>query len=171
MAERAGVVFSHGNPLTLLGAELKIGDKAPDAEALNQAARPVKLSSFFDKVLILSTVPSLDTATCDLETRTFNRRAVELGPDVAIVTVSVDLPFAQKRWCGAAGVDKVTTLSDHRDTAVGKAYGVLVKESRLLARAVFVIDRSGVIQYIQFVPEMSHEPDYDAVLAAAKKLV
>jgi len=116
-------------------------------------------------------VPSLDTPVCDLETRRFNQEAATLGPGVAVLTLSMDLPFAQKRWCGAAGVDKVTTLSDHRDASFGAAYGTLIRELRLLARCVFVVDKDGVLRYIQLVKEIAQEPDYAAVLDAVKKLL
>jgi len=171
MEERNGVITFMGNPLTLLGAALKVGDKAPDFTALDNDLNPVRLSSYKGKVCILASVPSLDTPVCDLETRRFNQEAADLGPDVAILTVSMDLPFAQKRWCGAAGVDKVKTLSDHRDASFGEAYGTLIKELRLLARCVFVVDREGVIRYIQVVKEVTQEPDYGAVLEAVKKLL
>ncbi|MFH1480769.1 MAG: thiol peroxidase, partial [Pseudomonadota bacterium] len=138
MEERSGIIAMKGNPLTLMGNELKIGDSAPDAEVLSNDLSPVKLSSFKGKISIISSVPSLDTPVCDMETRRFNEEAGKLGDSVVILTISMDLPFAQKRWCGAAGVEKVVTLSDHRDAAFGKAYGVLIKELRLLARAVFV---------------------------------
>jgi len=171
MEERSGAVTMRGNPLTLLGKELNVGDSAPDIELLNNDLTPVKLSSYRGQVCIVSTVPSLDTPVCDMETRRFNEEAANLGSDVAILTISTDLPFAQKRWCGAAGVDKVVTLSDHRDVAFGEAYGVLIKELRLLARAVFVVDKEGVIRYIQLVKEVAEQPDYDAVIAAVKELV
>ena len=171
MKERAGMITMKGNPLTLIGDELKVGDAAPDVEMLDNDLSSVKLSSFIGKVCVISSVPSLDTPVCDMETRRFNEEAGKLGADVAILTVSMDLPFAQKRWCGAAGVDRLTTLSDHRDAAFGKAYGVLIKELRLLARAVFVVDREGSIQYIQLVKELTEEPDYEPVLDAVKKLV
>jgi thiol peroxidase len=171
MAERSGAVTMRGNPLTLLGNELNVGQPAPDVEVLDNDLNPVKLSNYKGKVCIVSTVPSLDTPVCDMETRRFNQEAADLGPDVAILTISTDLPFAQKRWCGAAGVDKVVTLSDHRDASFGNAYGVLIKELRLLARAVFVVDKEGVIRYSQLVPEIADEPDYDAVIAAVKELV
>lgn len=170
MSERTGLITFLGGPLTLLGDEVKIGAPAPDAELLNNDLAPAKLSDYFGKVVIVSAVPSLDTPVCDMETRRFNTEAANLGDDAVILTVSMDLPFAQKRWCGAAGVDKVVTLSDHRLASFGQAYGVLIKELRLLARAVFVIDRDGVLRYSQLVPEVSNEPDYDAVLAAAKEL-
>ena len=171
MQERSAAVTLHGNPLTLVGKELSIGDAAPDLELLDNDLNPVKLSSFQGKVCVISSVPSLDTPTCDIETRRFNEAAGQLGDDVVILTVSVDLPFAQKRWCAAAGVENVVTLSDHRDAAFGEAYGVLIKELRLLARSIFVIDRNGSIQYIENVKELSEQPNYDAVLAAVQKLV
>ena len=171
MNTRKGIVTMKGNPLTLVGPELKVGEPAPDFEVLNNDLKPVKFSSYRDKVCVISSVPSLDTPVCDMETRKFNQMAAKLGADVNILTVSMDLPFAQKRWCGAAGVDKVVTLSDHRRAEFGNAYGVLIQELRLLARAVFVVDRKGVIQYIQLVPEIAQEPDYDAVLEALNKLV
>ena len=135
MTERKGAVTLRGNPLTLVGNEVKVGAKAPDVELLDNDLKPVKISSFKGKVAVVSSVPSLDTPTCDMETRRFNTEAAGLGDNVVILTVSTDLPFAQKRWCGAAGVDKVKTLSDHREAAFGKSYGVLIKELRLLARA------------------------------------
>jgi thiol peroxidase len=131
----------------------------------------VNLASFAGKVLVISAVASLDTSVCDTETRRFNTEAAGLGDDVRILTVSMDLPFAQKRWCGAAGVDQVVTLSDHRTGAFGNAFGVLIKELRLLARVLFVVDRDGTVRYIQTVEEIGKEPDYDAVLAAVKGLI
>lgn len=171
MEERPGATTMKGNPLTLMGTQVKVGDAAPDFEVLDNDLSPVKLSSFRGKVCIISSVPSLDTPVCDMETRRFNEEAGKLGDNVVILTISMDLPFAQKRWCGAAGVDKVMTLSDHREATFGMAYGVLIKELRLLARAVFVVDREGTIQYIQLVKELTEEPDYDAVLNAVNKLV
>jgi thiol peroxidase len=171
MQERPGAVTLHGNPLTLIGNEIKIGGKAPDIELLDNELKPVKLSSFRGKVVVVSSVPSLDTPVCDMETRRFNAEAANLGSNVLILTISNDLPFAQKRWCGAAGVDKVKTLSDHREAAFGQAYGVLIKELRLLARSVFVLDAEGVVRYVQHVKEVSQEPDYAAVIAAVKKLI
>lgn len=170
MEERSGAVTMKGNPLTLLGRGLKAGDKAPDFEVLNNDLSTFNFSSYRGKICILSSVPSLDTPVCDMETRRFNEEAGGLGPDVAILTISMDLPFAQKRWCGAAGVDKVITLSDHRDASFGSAYGVLIKELRLLARAIFVVDGEGTIQYVQIVKELTEEPDYQAVLDAVKKI-
>lgn len=169
MNERSGAVTMKGNPLTLLGDELKVGDRAPDFKALGQDLSEVGLSDYKGKVTIISSVPSLDTPVCDTETRRFNKEAAALGDDVQIVTLSMDLPFAQKRWCGAAGVERVVTLSDHRDASFGEGYGVLIKELRLLARAVFVVDREGNLRHVQLVREVAEEPDYEAVLAAAKK--
>ena len=170
MEERTGLVTMKGNPMTLVGLALKVGDKAPDFEVTGNDMKPVKSSSFSGKVCIISSVPSLDTPVCDMETRRFNKEAAGLGPDVVILTISMDLPFAQKRWCGAAGVDRVITLSDYKTAGFGTSYGVLIKELRLLARAVFVADKNGVIQYIQIVKEVADEPDYSAVLNVVTKL-
>ena len=167
MAETNGLITMRGTPLTLLGNRLQVGDQAPEAQILDNNLAPVDLSSYKGKVLLISSVPSLDTPVCDMETRRFNTEASNLGPDVAILTISMDLPFAQKRWCGAAGVDRVTTLSDHREASFGLAYGVLIKELRLLARAVWVVDKEGIIRYHQLVRDTAEEPDYDAALAAA----
>jgi thioredoxin-dependent peroxiredoxin len=170
MEERKGMITMKGNPLTLVGKALKVGDRAPDFGVLDNNLSPVNLGAYKGKVCIISAVPSLDTPVCDLETRRFNQEAANLSPDIVILTISMDLPFAQKRWCGAAGVDKVITLSDYKDASFGAAYGVLIKELRLLARAVFVVDRKGVIQYIEVVKELTQEPNYEAALQAAKKL-
>lgn len=171
MQERKGAVTLRGNPLTLVGEEIRPGAPAPDVTLLDNDLKPVKLSDFRGKVLIVSSVPSLDTPVCDMETRRFNTEAAGLGADVQVLTVSMDLPFAQKRWCGAAGVDKVKTLSDHREAAFGRAFGVLIQELRLLARSIFVVDREGIVRYVQHVKEVSQEPDYGAVIAAVKKLL
>jgi len=166
MTERSGEVTMKGNPLTLVGPQLKVGDNAPDFVVLNTDLAPVSLSAYRGKVCIIASVPSLDTPVCDIETRQFNQEAANLGPDVVVLTISMDLPFAQKRWCGAAGVDKLITLSDHRDASFGSAYGVLIKELRLLARSVIIVDREGTIRYLQLVKELAQEPDYEAVLKA-----
>ena len=171
MAERTGVITMKGHPLTLVGQEVEVGAPAPDFEVLANDLTPFKLSSLKGKVAIICSVPSLDTPTCDIETRWFNEEAARLGSDVEILTISMDLPFAQRRWCGAAGVDRVTTYSDHRDAAFGQAYGVLIKELRLLARAVFVVDKSGVVRSAQIVPELANEPNYDEVLKAVSRLI
>lgn len=171
MSERTGVVTFKGNPFTLIGPELKVGDKAPAFSVVDNGLAPVTLASYAGKVKIISAVPSLDTPTCDTETRRFNQEAASLPGDVVVLTVSLDLPFAQGRWCGAAGIDKVVTLSDYRDRNFGKAYGVLIKELLLLTRAIFVVDASDTIRYIQIVPEITSEPDYAAAIAAAKALL
>ena len=171
MAERTGVITMKGHPLTLVGQEVEVGAPAPDFEVLANDLTPFKLSSLKGKVAIICSVPSLDTPTCDIETRWFNEEAARLGSDVEILTISMDLPFAQRRWCGAAGVDRVTTYSDHRDAAFGRAYGVLIKELRLLARAVFVVDKSGVVRSAQIVRELANEPNYDEVLKAVSRLI
>jgi thiol peroxidase len=170
MKERKGVVTMKGSPLTLTGNEVKVGMKAPDFEVVANDMSTVKLSSFTGKVCIIASVPSLDTSVCDIETHRFNEEAAKLGGNVVVLTISMDLPFAQKRWCGAAGVKNIQTLSDHRDASFGRAFGVLIKELRLLARAVFVVDARGVVRYVQIAPELTHEPDYDAVLKAVKGL-
>jgi len=170
MAERTGVITFKGGPLTLVGNAVRVGDKAPDFRVLGNALNPLSLADFSGKALIISCVPSLDTPVCDLQTRRFNQEAAALGQDVRILTLSMDLPFAQARWCGAAGVDKVVTLSDHLDASFGLAYGLLIKELRLLARAVLVVDKAGVVVYEEIVPEVTHEPDYAKALAAAKQV-
>lgn len=169
MEERTGLVTLKGGPVTLLGPEIKAGQPAPNVELTANDLSTVQLSSFKGKVCVVIAVPSLDTPVCDTETRRFNKEAANLGDDVVVLAVSTDLPFAQARWCGAAGVKNVQTLSDHRDAAFGASYGVLIKGLRLLARAVFVIDKQGVVRYTELVKEVANEPDYDAALAAVKK--
>jgi thioredoxin-dependent peroxiredoxin len=162
----ARTVTMAGNPLTLVGNALKVGDKAPDFTVVDNSLAKTGLSPYKGRVVVISAVPSLDTPVCDVETRRFNVEAGKLGNDVAVLTISMDLPFAQKRWCGAAGVSHVTTLSDYMDANFGLAYGVLIKDLRLLARAVFVIDRENTIKHIEIVSEIRTEPDYDACLKA-----
>lgn len=171
MNERNGIITFKGNPFTLLGPQLKVGDKAPDFSVVDNGLAPVSLASHSGKVKIISSVPSLDTPVCDSETRRFNQEAAGLPGNVVVLTVSLDLPFAQKRWCGAAGIDKVVTLSDYRERSFGQNYGVLIKELLLLTRAVFVVDANDTIQYIQIVPEVTSEPDYADVIVAVKKLL
>lgn len=163
MMERKGAVTFKGNPLTLVGDELKAGNRMPTVELLNNEINPVSLDHFRGKLLIVLTLPSLDTPVCDTETRKFNDYATTLSPDVEVLAISMDLPFAQSRWCGAAGVKRVQTLSDYRNASLGTAFGVLIKELRLLARAVYVIDREGVVRYVQLVKEITDEPNYDEV--------
>jgi thiol peroxidase len=170
MIERAGGVTSKGKPLTVYGNQLKPGDIAPDFTLLGNDMNQVSLSDFHGKIRVISVVTSLDTGLCDLQTRRFNEEAAKLGDDVVILTVSADLPFAQKRWCGAAGVDRVITLSDHRDMNFGNAYGTHVKELRLEQRSVFVVDSEGIVRYTEYVPEIGQHPDYEAALAAVREL-
>jgi len=158
-----------GTPLTLTGKRPGVGDKAPDFQVLDNGLAPVRLSSFAGKVVLISSVPSLDTPVCDTQTRKFNEQAASLSGDVIVLTISMDLPFAQARWCGAAGIDRVKTLSDHRDASFGRAFGLVIEELRLLARAVYVVDRRGVVRYGQLVREIAEEPDYEAALAAVKE--
>jgi thiol peroxidase len=165
--ERAGATTLRGNPKTLLGPELKAGDKAPDFDVVDDSLKPVSLETTGHNLRIFSVVPSLDTPVCDLQTKRFNEEAAKL-PSVDILTISMDLPFAQKRWCGAFGVDRVKMLSDHRSASFGEAYGTLIKDLRIESRAIFVIDRSNIIQYVEYVKEVADHPNYDAALAAAK---
>lgn len=171
MSEKIGIITFKGNPMTLLGASLKVGDAAPDFALVDNALAQTTLASYAGKIKIISAVPSIDTPVCDTETRRFNQEAATLPGDVVVLTVSLDLPFAQKRWCGAAGIDKVITLSDYRDRNFGLGYGVLIKELLLLSRAVFVLDGDNTIRYIQIVPEVTAEPDYAAAIAAARSLL
>jgi thiol peroxidase len=171
MNERSGIITFKGNPMTLLGPELKVGDKAPDFSLVDTTLAPVNLATYAGKIIIISAVPSLDTPVCDTETRRFNQEAAGLPENVLVLTVSLDLPFAQKRWCGAAGIDRVVTLSDYRERSFGLNYGVLIKELLLLSRCIFIVDAQGVIRYIQQVPEVTSEPDYAAVLDAVKSLL
>jgi thioredoxin-dependent peroxiredoxin len=167
--ERHGTVTMKGNPVTLIGPEIKIGDKAPNFNALETLGVPVTLDNYKGKVKVFNVVVSVDTPVCDAQTRRFNEEAAKLPGDVEIVTVSMDLPFAQKRYCGAAGIDKVKTVSDYRDASFGQAYGVLIKENRLLARAIFVVDKNNTVQHAEYVHEVTNHPNYDAALAAIKK--
>ena len=170
MQERTGLVTFQGQPLTLVGREVRVGDPAPDFQVVNLDLRPVSLQSFSGKIKVISSVPSLDTSVCSTETQKFNQIAGQLGDDTVILTVSMDLPFAQKRWCGAHGVDRVVVLSDYKDRSFGYNYGVYIKELGLLTRAIFVVDPQDVVRYIQLVPEITEEPDYDAVLQAIRSL-
>jgi thioredoxin-dependent peroxiredoxin len=168
----AHTVNFKGNPVALGGAEVKAGQDAPDFTAVDNGLGSVRLSESKGKVIVLSAVPSLETPVCDRETRRFNEEAGKIGGGVEMWTVSMDLPFAQKRWCGAAGVSQVKTLSDFRDRAFSQNYGVLVKEgplSGLTARAVFVVGKDGKVKHAEYVKEITSEPDYEAALAAAKQ--
>lgn len=165
--ERTGIITFKGKPMTLEGTPVSAGIKAPDFRLRANDLSMRSLADYQGKVLVFSVVPSLDTGVCDLQTRRFNNEAASLGLNVRILTVSCDLPFAQARWCGAAGVSQLETLSDHYDLSFGMAYGVVIKEFRLLSRSVFVVDKKGILTYSEIVPEVTHEVDFDAALAAA----
>jgi thiol peroxidase len=170
MIARKAAVTVDGHPCTLIGPELKIGDKAPDFHLLANDFSEVTLASSQGKVRLLLSVGSLDTGICDAEIKRFNEEAVNLHGDVVIYCISCDLPFAQARWCGTSDIDKVQTLSDHRETSFGIAYGTLVKESRLLSRAVFIVDADDRIRYVQYVPEVAQHPDYVEALTALQQI-
>lgn len=167
-ATREGLVSLKGKPLTLEGKGVRVGQVAPDFTAVANDMSDRRLSEYRGKTVILSTVPSLETAVCDKETRTFNERASALGAGVVVITVSMDLPMTQKKWCGAAGIERVVTLSDYKYRQVGAEYGLRIQQTGLLARAVTVIGPDGVIRYQQIVPELASEPNYDAAIAAAQ---
>jgi thioredoxin-dependent peroxiredoxin len=167
--ERKGAVTMRGNPLTLVGPELKPGQKAPGFTVIGKGLAPATLDQFKGKVKVITTVPSLDTPVCDTEIRRFNEEAAKLPGDVQVLTISMDLPFAQARWCGAAGVDKVTPLSDWQKAEFGEKYGALIKELHLLARAVFVVDKNDNVTHVEYVKEVANQPDYEAALGAARK--
>jgi len=171
MNERKNLVSMKGQSLTLLGNEVEAGQKAPDFEVVANDMSTVRFSSFHGKVCIISAVPSLNTEVCDMQTRRFNEEAIKLGEDVVVLTISMDLPFAQKLWCGTASVKNVQTLSDHREASFSTAFGILIKEMRLIARAVFVVDKDGIIRYIQIVDELANEPDYQPVLDVVRELI
>jgi thiol peroxidase len=160
----------HGNPLALSGTPVAVGGKLPSFTLVDNGLKPVALADYAGKIKVIVAVPSLDTPVCDLEVRRFNQEAAALSGKVAILVVSMDLPFAQARWCGAAGVKQVQTLSDYQTAAFGESCGILIKGLRLLARAVMVVDASDTIRYLELVPELSKEPDYAAALAAVRSL-
>ena len=166
--ERAGATTLKGNPLTLVGPELKAGDAAPDFSLVDNGLKPVTLKDTGTQVRIISVVPSLDTPVCDAQTKRFNEEAAKL-PDLSIITVSMDLPFAQKRWCNDFQVDKVKMLSDHKDGSFGANYGTLIKELRIESRAIFVVDRDNKVVHAEYVKEVADHPNYEAALAAAKR--
>ena len=169
--ERPSAVTFKGNPLTLVGPELKAGQKAPAFQLTANDLSTATLAASAGKTRLISVVPSLDTPVCDMQTRRFNQEAAKLPADIVVLTVSMDLPFAQKRWCGAAGVDKITTLSDYKDHSFGPAYGVRIKELGLLARSIFIVDPSNTIRYVEYVKEVTNHPNYDAALDALKAAV
>ena len=165
----AKITFNN-DPVTLIGQEIKVGDQAPDFKVLANDLSEVTLKDSEGKIRLFSVIPSIDTGVCDTQTRKFNEIAAKFGEDVMVYTVSMDLPFAQTRWCGAAGIDKIQTVSDHKDASFGKNYGVLIQELRLLARAIFVVNQEGKVTYVEYVPEVTTHPDYDAALEAVKAL-
>jgi thiol peroxidase len=167
--ERPGATTMRGNPLTVLGPELKPGEKAPDFEVIGDGLKPVNLAGTGQAVRIFSVVPSLDTPVCDAQTKRFNEEAAKL-PGVEIYTISMDLPFAQKRWCGAFGIDKVKMLSDHRTGSFGEHYGTLIKDLRIESRAIFVVDKDNTLKHVEYVKEVAEHPNYEAALHAARSL-
>jgi thioredoxin-dependent peroxiredoxin len=167
--ERPQAVTLKGNPLTLVGPELKVGDKAPDFTAVDRDLRPISLADTEGKARVFSVVPSLDTPVCDTQTRRFNKEAATL-PGVRIYTISMDLPFAQSRWCTIADVNKLVMISDYQTGDFGANYGTLIKELRLESRAIFVIDAEGIVRYVEYVPEVGTHPDYEAALEAARRV-
>jgi thiol peroxidase len=167
--EREGIFEVGGKPATIIGRDITVGQSAPEFTITRLDWTPFKgLGDTQGKVRIIASMPSLDTSVCDRETRRFNMEASALDEDIVILIISTDLPYAQKRWCGAAGVDQVEVLSDHQTVYFAEKYGVLIKERRILRRAVFVVDREGKVVYVDYMPTQADEPDYDAVLAAAR---
>lgn len=169
MEKRTGIITFAGGPLTLVGPEVKVGQQAPDFTLLDNELNVKTLADFDGKVKVISVVPSLDTGVCDAQTRWFNQDVTKLSDDVVVLTVSMDLPFAQARWCGAAGVNNVITLSDHKDASFGQNYGFLIEELRLLSRGVVVINKDNKVTYVEYVPEVTNPVNFDAVLAAVKE--
>ena len=170
MNERKGIVTFKGNPLTLVGNEVKVGQKAKSFTVLANDLSEVTLESFAGKTKLISVVPSLDTAICELQTKRFNEEATKLASDIVVLTISMDLPFAQHRFCDSYKIDQVQVLSDHRDASFGLAYGVLIKELRLLARSIFIVDKQNTVQYIEIVKETASHPDYEKAITALKAL-
>lgn len=169
--ERTGVATFKGKPITLVGPELKAGDSAPAFVVSKNLLEDASLGDYAGKIKLISVVPSLDTGVCDAQTRRFNSEAAGLGDDVVILTISTDLPFAQARWCGTAGIDSVITLSDHKETSFGQAYGVLIKEFRLDMRSIFVVDKNDKLAYVEYLGEMAEHPDYEAAISAVRALL
>ncbi|USB32229.1 thiol peroxidase [Paenibacillus sp. YPG26] len=171
MAQERQTATFKGNPITLVGPELKVGDTAPDFTLNKNLLETASLQDYAGKIKLISVVPSLDTGVCDAQTRRFNQEAGSLGDNVVILTVSADLPFAQARWCGAAGIEGVITLSDYKNNSFGEAYGVLIKEFAIDYRAIFVVDADNKIRYVEYLNEMTEHPDYEKALAAVKELI
>ncbi|WP_026476907.1 thiol peroxidase [Alkaliphilus transvaalensis] len=169
MEKRTGIITMKGNPVTLVGKELKVGEEAPNFVALTKELKPYGLKDMDDKVKLISVVPSIDTGVCDLQTMTFNEEAAKLK-DVIVVTISMDLPFALNRYCAAKGIENSITLSDHKDASFGTAYGFLIEELRLLSRGVIVLDKNNTVKYVEYVKEVTNHPDYDKALEVAASL-
>jgi len=169
MKESSVKVTFAGNPLTLLGNEIKVGDKAPDFKAVGAGLVPVKLSDFAGKIVIIAVYPSVDTSVCAAQNRRFNAEVNQLK-DTVVLSISCDLPFAQSRFCAAEGLENIKTISDHKDLDFGEKYGFVIKELRLLARGTVVIDKSGIIRYVEHVPEVTNEPNYEASLTLVNSL-
>ena len=169
--ERKGIITMHGNPLTLVGDEVKVGDRAPDFSVIDFWLSKKTLADYIGKVKLISVTPSLDTPVCDTQIKKFEKDATDLSSDVVVLNISVDLPFAIKRFCSTGKIEAVTALSDHRNVSFGEAYGVLIKELRLLARSIFVIGMDNVVRYVQLVNEQTNEPDYDAAIEAVKSAI
>lgn len=168
--ERTGIITFQGGPLTLVGPEITVGQKAPDFTVCDAGLAPVSLKDFSGKIKIISVTPSLDTPVCDIQARRFNAEAAKLPDSTVVLNISVDLPFAIARFCAAAGIDKIKTLSDYREVSFGAAYGALIKELRLLTRAIFVIGKDDTVAHVEYVKEITEHPNYDAALDVAKKL-
>ena len=169
--DTTGIITMRGKPLTLTGTEIKVGDKAPDFTALDSELKEVRLIDYTGKIKVISVTPSLDTPVCELQLRRFNSESASLPQDVVVLNISMDLPFAIARFCVAAEIAKARALSDHRDASFGNAYGVLIKELRLLARAIFIIDKNNIVRYKEIVAEQSTHPDYDKALTELRKLL
>lgn len=170
MEKRTGIVTFAGGPITLVGPEVKVGQQAPDFTVLSNDLQPKTLKDYEGKVKVISVVPSLDTGVCDAQTRWFNQDATSLSEDVVVLTISMDLPFAQKRWCGAEGIENAIMLSDYFDHSFGRDYGLLMNEWHILARAVFVLDSDNIVRYVEYVDNINSEPDFEAAISAAKAL-
>lgn len=167
--ERKGIVTVEGNPLTLIGDEVKKGIKAPEFTVLDSELKAVSLGDFKEKIKLIASVPSLDTPVCDLQIKRFNDEATKLSKDIVVLFISMDLPFAQKRFCTEYDIKKVKTLSDHKDADFGEKYGVLIKELRLLSRAIFLLDKTDTVQYVEYVKELTSHPDYESALKAVER--
>ena len=171
MIERKAAVTFEGQPLTLIGQEKQVGDIAPDFVLLDNNLAEVSLKDYGQQICLISVVPSLDTPVCEMQTRKFNEEASKLPGNVAVLTVSMDLPFAQKRFCSVSGIEKVRVLSDHKSATFGEAYGILIKELRLLSRGIFIVNEQGTISYVEYVKEITDHPNYDAAITAVKKIL